>query len=115
MWVSHMLVCIYVGVRICGCAYMFGRLYMGVLRVIYKEIWVSIMMIEYTIFVRSNTILSDHNACLLTYSIIEEVLVKILLDQDDRARKFCQIICDFPRSYDRRSALQMTLIVVTEA
>ena len=63
------------------------------------------MMIEYTIFARSNTILSDQNAFLLTYNIIEEVLVKILLDQDDRASKFCPIICDFPRSYDRRSAL----------
>ena len=63
------------------------------------------MMIEHTIFARSNTILFDQNACLLTYNIIEEVLVKILLDQDDRASKFCSIICDFPRSYDRRSAL----------
>ena len=64
------------------------------------------MMIEHTIFARSNTILSDQNACLLlTYNIIEEVLVKILLDQDDRASKFCPIICDFPRSYDRRSTL----------
>ena len=63
------------------------------------------MMIEHTIFARSNTILSDQNECLLNYNIIEEVLVKILLDQDDRASKFCPIICDFPRSYDRRSAL----------
>ena len=63
------------------------------------------MMIEYTIFARSNTILSDQNSCLLTYNIIEEVLEKILLDQDDRVRKFCPIIGDFPRSYDRRSAL----------
>ena len=63
------------------------------------------MMIEHTIFARSNTILSDQNACLLTYNIIEEVLVKILLDQDDRASKFCPIICDFARSYDRISAL----------
>ena len=43
------------------------------------------MMIAHTIFARSNTILSDQNACLLTYNNIEEVLVKILLDQDDRA------------------------------
>ena len=63
------------------------------------------MMIEHTIFLRSNTILSDQNACLLTYNIIEEILVKIMPDQDDRASKFCPIICDFPRSYDRRSAL----------
>ena len=63
------------------------------------------MMIEHTIFARSNTILSDQNACLLAYNIIEVVLVKILLDQDDQASKFCPIICDFPRSYDRRSAL----------
>ena len=63
------------------------------------------MMIEYTIFARSNTILSDQNSCLLTYNIMEEVLVQILLDQDDRTSKFCPIICDFARSYDRRSAL----------
>ena len=63
------------------------------------------MMIEYTIFARSNTILSDQNACLLTYNIMEEVLVQILLDQDDRASIFCLLICDFARSYDRRSAL----------
>ena len=44
---------------------------------------VSIMMIEYTIFARSNTILSDQNVWLLTYNIIKEVLVKIVLDQDD--------------------------------
>ena len=37
--------------------------------------------------------------------IMEECLVKILLDQDDRASKFCPIICDFARSYDRRLAL----------
>ena len=60
------------------------------------------MMIEHTIFARSNTILSDQNAWLLTYNIIEEVLVKFLIDQDDRARKFCPIIYDFARSYDRR-------------
>ena len=60
------------------------------------------MMIEHTIFARSNTILSDQNACLLlTYNIIEEVLVKILIDQDDRANKFCPIICASARSYDR--------------
>ena len=33
-------------------------------RVIYKEIGVLIMMIEHTIFVRSDTILSDQNAYL---------------------------------------------------
>ena len=59
------------------------------------------MMIEYTIFARSNTILSNQNACLLTYNIIEEVLVKILLDQNDGVNKFCPIICVFARSYDR--------------
>ena len=70
-------------------------------RVIYKEILVSIMMIEQTIFTRSNTILSDQNACLLSYNVIGEGLMKILLDQDDRANKFCPIICVFARSYDR--------------
>ena len=50
-------------------------------RVIYKEIWVSIIMIEYTIFARSNTILFDQNACLLTYNIMDKGLVKILLNQ----------------------------------
>ena len=59
------------------------------------------MMIGQTIFARSNTILSDQNAFLLSYNIMEEGLVKILLDQDDRADKFCPIICDFARSYDR--------------
>ena len=63
------------------------------------------MMIEFTLFSRSNSILSDQSACLLTYNIMEEVLVNILLDQDDRASTFCPIICDFARSYDRRSAL----------
>ena len=50
------------------------------------------MMIEHTIFARSKTILSDQNACLLTYNIVEEGLVKILLDQDERANKLCPII-----------------------
>ena len=59
------------------------------------------MMIELTIFARSNTILSDQNACLLSYDMMEEGLVKILLDQDDRANKFCPIVCVFSRSYDR--------------
>ena len=53
------------------------------------------------IFARSNTILSDQNASLLSYNVMEEGLVKILLDQDDRANKFCPIICVFARSYDR--------------
>ena len=70
-------------------------------RVIYKEIRVPIMTIEQTIFARSKTILSDQNAFLLSCSIMEEALVKILLDQDDRANKFCPIICVFARSYDR--------------
>ena len=62
------------------------------------------MMIEYTIFAPSNAILYDQNACLLSYNIIiEEGLVKILLDQDDRANKFCAIICVFARSYDQWS------------
>ena len=74
-------------------------------RVTYKEILVPIMMIEHTIFDRSNTILSDQNSCSLTYNIMEKVLVNILLDQDDLASIFCPIICDFARSYDRRSAL----------
>ena len=42
------------------------------------------MMIEHTFFARSNTILSDQNASLLSYNIMEEGLMKILLDQDDR-------------------------------
>ena len=58
-------------------------------------------MIVHTIFARSNTNLLDQNACLLSYNITEEGLVKILLDQDDRANKFCPIICVFTRSYDR--------------
>ena len=64
-------------------------------RVIYKEILVPIMMIEHTIFARSNTILYDQNACFLSYNIMEEGLVKILLDEDDRANKICPIICVF--------------------
>ena len=56
-----------------------------------------IIMIEHTIFARSNTILSDQNACLLSYNIMVEGLVKILLDQDDRANKFGV----FALSYDR--------------
>ena len=47
------------------------------------------MMIEHTIFARSNIILSDQNTCLLSYNIREKGLVKILLVQDDRANKFC--------------------------
>ena len=50
------------------------------------------MMIEHTIFARSNTILSDQNGCLLSHNIMEEGLGKILLDQDDRANKFCSIL-----------------------
>ena len=53
------------------------------------------MMIEHTIFARSNTILYDQNACSLNYNIMGEGLVKTLLDQDDRANKFCPIICVF--------------------
>ena len=45
------------------------------------------MMIEQSIFAQSNSILLDN--------IIYEGLVKILLDQDDRANKFCPIICVF--------------------
>ena len=59
------------------------------------------MMIEHSIFARSNAILFDQNAFIVSYNIIEEVLAKILLDQDDRANKFCPIICVFARSYDR--------------
>ena len=58
------------------------------------------MMIEHTIFARSNTILYDQNACLLSYNIVEEGSVKIALDQDDLANKLWPIICDFARSYD---------------
>ena len=53
------------------------------------------MMIEHSIFARSNTILSDQNVFLLSYNIMEEGLSKILLDQEDRAHKFCSIICVF--------------------
>ena len=67
------------------------------------EIWVLIMMIEHTIFAQLNTILSDQNECLLSYNIIEDGLVKILLDQGDRANKFCPIISIFAGSYDRWS------------
>ena len=59
------------------------------------------MMIEHIIFARSNTILSDQNACLLGHNVMEEGLVKILLDQDDRVSKFSPIICVLARSYDR--------------
>ena len=59
------------------------------------------MMIEHTMFARSNTILSDQNACLLIHDIIEEGLVKILLDQNDGVNKICPIICVLARSYDR--------------
>ena len=59
------------------------------------------MMIEHTIFALSNTIFSNQNACLLSYNIMEEGLVEILLDQGDRANKFYPIICVFARSYDR--------------
>ena len=58
-------------------------------------------MIERTIFAQSNPIFSDQNACLLSYNIMEEGLVKILLHQDDRANKICPIIRVFARSYDR--------------
>ena len=58
------------------------------------------MMIKHTIFARLNTILSDQNAYLLSYNIMKEGLVKILVDQNDRANKFCLIICVFARSYD---------------
>ena len=73
----------------------------AIYRVIYKKIVVLIMMITHTIFARSNTSLFDQNACLLSYNIMEEDLVKILFDQDDQAKKFCPIICVVARSYDR--------------
>ena len=60
-----------------------------------------IMMVKHTIFAQSSAILSDQNACSLSYNVMEEGLVKILLDQDDRANKFFPIICVFARSYDR--------------
>ena len=63
------------------------------------------MMMEHTNFARSNTIFTDQNAFLLNYNIMEEGLVKILLDQDDQANKFCPIICVFAQSYDRGSGL----------
>ena len=56
-------------------------------------------------FARSDATLSDQNAFLLSCNIMEEGLVKILLDQDDRANKFCPIICVFAQSYDRGPGL----------
>ena len=50
------------------------------------------MMIELSIFARSDAILSDQNACYLSYNIIKKGLENVLLDQDDRANKFCPII-----------------------
>ena len=79
------------------------------IRVIDKKLWVQIIMIRHTIFTWSNTILSDQDAFLLSYNNMEEVLVKILLDQDYRANKFCPIICVFARSYDRWSTLSTLL------
>ena len=64
------------------------------------------MMIVQTIFVRSITILSDQNAFLLSYNIMEEGLVKIQLDQDDREN--LQNLSDhmgFVPPYDRLSAI----------
>ena len=59
------------------------------------------MMIEHTIFLRSNTILSDQNACFIKLQYMEEGLMKILLDQDDdRADKLCLIIFVFARLYN---------------
>ena len=46
------------------------------------------MVIEHSIFARSNAILSDQSVCSLSYNILEEGKVKILLDQEDRANKF---------------------------
>ena len=77
------------------------------------------MMIEHTSFARSNnfvrwnTILSDQNVCLLSYNIMEEDLVKILLDQDDQANEFYRIISVFAWWYDPWSTLQMTLYIET--
>ena len=48
------------------------------------------MMIEHSIFARSDVILFDQNAYIVSYNIVEEGLAKILLDQDDRANKFCR-------------------------
>ena len=59
------------------------------------------MMIEHTIFALSNTILSNQNACLLSYNIMEEGLVEILLDQGDRANKFYPIIWSRKITYDK--------------
>ena len=49
-------------------------------RVNYKEIWVPIMTIKHTIFARSNIILSNQIPCLLSYNIMEEGIMKIMLD-----------------------------------
>ena len=58
------------------------------MEVIYKEIRLPIMMIKHTIFARSNTIFADQNASLLSNNIMEEILMEILLNQDDRPNKF---------------------------
>ena len=58
-------------------------------------------MIEHRIFARSNAILSDQNFSQQIQVAGLEGLVKILLDQGDRANKFCPIIYVFARSYDR--------------
>ena len=55
-----------------------------------------IMMIGQAIFAR--------------YNIIGEGLVKILLDQDDRANKFCPIICVFAQSYDEEVQNQISIL-----
>ena len=45
------------------------------------------MMIEYSIFARSDADFSNQNAYFLA-----TMLAKFLLDQDDRANKFCPIM-----------------------
>ena len=62
------------------------------------------MMIEQSIFARSNAILSDQNFCQQIRIVSLEGLVKNLLDKGDRANKFCPIIYVFARLNDRWSA-----------
>ena len=59
------------------------------------------MMIEHSIFARSNATLSDQKFCQQIRFGGLEVLVKIMFDPDDQANKSCPIMCVFARSYDR--------------
>ena len=74
------------------------------------------MMIKHTIFARSNTIFSNQNSfslyIVLYYmcivNIIEEGIVKILLDQDDRVNKFCPNIYKWPWYHTQLVAIEFS-------